>query len=57
MNYTFKMAKNVDNLNDPKTLAVIKQISNQASSQYMIEKTITELEVMWSSISFQFTEY
>lgn len=38
------MAKNVDNLNDSKTLTIIKQISNQASSQFMIEKTITELE-------------
>lgn len=57
VNYTFKMAKNVDNLGDPKNLAFIKQISNQASAQYMIEKTILELESLWSGISFQFAEY
>lgn len=57
VNYTFKMAKNVDNLGDPKNLAFIKQISNQASAQFMIEKTILELEDLWGGISFQFAEY
>lgn len=28
VNYTFKMAKNVDGLGEPKNLAIIKQISN-----------------------------
>ncbi|CAL6082691.1 Dynein_heavy chain [Hexamita inflata] len=57
VNYTFNQALSRDGLNQEKILQHIKTVSSQASSQFMIEKTIDELETNWSGVKFTLMEY